>query len=68
MPFPSGNTVWQTLSLDPDGFITNPIFLYLKISNNQVTFEGQGYNGESGTIAYNPITVGFVYAVHTLAK
>lgn len=65
--FPSANVVWQTLAVDPDGFNTIDIGVSLIINNDQVTFRATVFNGETGAIELDPISIGFVYAVHTLA-
>lgn len=64
--FPSANTVWQTLQSDPDGLVTHPIQIYLSINNNQVTFSGTTFNDSVSAFTFNPINIGFVYAIHTL--
>lgn len=65
-PFPSANTVWQTLSVDPSGLNTFGAKVYLSINNSQVTFNATAFNDTAAPIAFNSLDIGFVYAVHTL--
>lgn len=64
--FPSANIVWSTLAVDPDGFGTFSASIFLIIDNNQVTFRAETFNPASGPIAFTPITLNFIYAIHTL--
>lgn len=65
--FPSANVVWQTLATDPDGRVVQSMSIFLLINNNQVTFRAETYNDAGGALAFNPITINFIYAIHTLA-
>ncbi len=66
-PFPSANTVWQTLLTDPVGANTHTLGLQILINDNQVTFQAQTFNPYGGALAFNAFSIEFLYAVHTLA-
>jgi hypothetical protein len=64
-PFPPANIVYQTLSVDPLGDNWFGLSLDLVISGSQVTFRATAFNPNPNAYAFNPMSIGFSYAVHT---
>ena len=66
--FPPANAVWQTLSVDPGGVVTHNMNIDMIVNNNQVTFRLEAFNPYGSNLAFNSLTVNFVYVTHTTAR